>query len=306
MKVAISGASGFIGQKLCTYLVQNGHSVVRLVRDEDLSVGPDCCWWHPERGIQQSVKLQDVEAVVHLAGRSIADRRWSASEKALIRSSRVEATKRLCMDLARLDAPPGIFISASAVGIYGDCGDTIVTETHGAGNDFLAKTAVDWEAASTVLADAGTRIAQARFGVVLAPHAGALKKMLPIFRWGLGGVLGSGRQYWSWIGIDDAIQGLVWLLLHQASGPYNLVAPSAVTNAEFTRQLAMALNRPAYLPVPAIALRWVLGEMADAALLASCRAIPQRLLESGFQFSSPSLFHALRGLIVSTPSRPEA
>jgi uncharacterized protein (TIGR01777 family) len=301
MHIAVTGASGLIGTALCEHLQTAGHRIVRLVRDESQAGDAGHCWWQPESGVRQLNKLESVEAVVHLAGRNISEHRWTQHEKELIRSSRVDATERLCRDLLELASPPAVFLSASAVGIYGDCGSQIVTEAHPPGSDFLAQTGLAWEAASRSLESANVRVLHARLGMVLSPQGGALAKVLPLFRRGLAGNLGSGEQYWSWVTLDDAVRGIAWLLDNpSASGSFNMVAPEPVTNAEFTRTLASELGRkPFPLSVPRTALRWMVGPMADAVLLASCRAVPARLTALGFRFSARTLPEAFTQLRVA-------
>lgn len=300
MHIAITGASGFIGKALCDYLQTAGHRIVRLVREERQATDAAHCWWQPEAGVRQPEKLSDIDAVVHLAGRGIAEHRWTQREKELIRASRVDATELLCRDLLKLPQTPKTFLSASAVGYYGDCGDRIVTEEQPPGDDFLSRTSVGWEGASRGLEAAGVRVIHARFGMVLSPDGGALAKILPLFRRGLAGNLGSGEQYWSWITLNDVVRALAWLIVNdQAVGPFNVVAPEPVTNAQFTQTLASGLGRKPFLPVPKTALRLLVGEMADAALLSSCRAVPTRLDALGFQFSAPTLREAFTQLRVA-------
>ncbi len=237
--------------------------------------------------------MESVDAIVHLAGRSIASSRWTDAEKKRIRDSRVAATRRLVQQLVELNRPPAVFMGASAIGIYGDTGDKIVEEDHPSNDDFLASVARDWEEAVDPLRSQA-RVAHARLGIVLSSRGGALAKVLPLFRWMFGGRLGAGTQYWSWIALEDCVRAIVWMLENEtASGPYNVVAPQPVTNAEFTRQLAKAVHRPVGLPVPKFALRIAMGEMADALLLCSCRVRPSRLLASGFQFNHSTLQHWL-------------
>lgn len=283
MKIAITGAHGLIGRALVACCPVLGHEVISLVREPSAATSPDRCWWDPVRGVQQLEKLHGIEGVVHLAGRSIADHRWTAAEKDRLRVSRIDATRRLCEDLVKLPQPPKVFLSASAVGFYGDCGSAVVDEQTPVGSGFLAETAEAWEQASEILETVQTRRVLARFGVVLSTEGGALAKMLPIFRWGLGAALGNGQQYWSWISRPDATRALLGLLDNsRAVGPFNIVSPTPVTNAEFTRTLARLLHRPTCFPVPAWVLRLMMGEMADAALLASCRAVPTKLLALGY------------------------
>ena len=289
LKIAVSGSSGFVGSRFVTTLKSRGCEVTRLVRHSK-SLQADEVLWNAESGLAQPETLNGYDAVVHLAGRSIASARWTELEKNRIYDSRVVATKQLVKQLLTLEARPPIFIGASAVGIYGDCGDKIVDESQPAGTDFLSEVARDWEAATSSLSEAGVRVAHARLGIVLDPSAGALAKMLPLFRWGLGGRLGNGQQYWSWIAIEDVVEGLCWLLENsKASGPYNFVSPQPVTNSQFTTVLANAIGRPAVFPAPRFALRLALGEMADALLLTSCQAVPRRLESAGFQIRNPDL-----------------
>lgn len=300
MKIAVTGASGLIGSELVTNLSEHGHQVIRLVRDLKAANDSEHCHWEPERGVMQLDKLAGIDACVHLAGRSIANARWTDKEKQLIRQSRIVATEILCRDLLKLEQPLKCFVSASAVGIYGDCGDELVTDAHAPGpsDDFLVRTALDWEQASSGLAAHGVDVYHARFGVVLSPKGGALAKMLPLFRWGLGSPLGSGKQYWSWVALKDTARALEWMLMRPHTSPavtaFNVVAPNPVTNIEFTRLLCQRIKRRRFFAVPAFALRLMVGEMADAALLASCRAIPERLLTQGFAFEASSLDSALR------------
>ena len=288
--IAVSGSSGFVGSRLVAALRSRGYEVIRLLHASTKSLQPDELLWTSESGLVQPQALNGIDAVIHLAGRNIAAARWTEAEKNRIYDSRVAATKQLVKQLLTLDHCPPVFIGASAVGIYGDCGDKVVAESQPAGTDFLSAVARDWEAATVPLGDAAVRVAHARLGVVLDPAEGALGKMLPLFRWGLGGRLGSGKQYWSWIAIEDVIEGLCWLLENsQANGPFNFVSPQPVTNSEFTRVLANSMGRPAVIPAPKFALRLALGEMADALLLTSCRAVPQRLGAAGFRFRFSAL-----------------
>ncbi len=249
--------------------------------------------WDPQRGIDRLSEIEPIDAFVHLAGRSIASRRWSDGEKQLIRSSRVEATGILCEQLAQLPSPPKVFVSTSAIGIYGECGDQIVGDDHPTddSDDFLADVAQHWEAAASPLIEhKGCRVVYPRLGIVLSTSGGALGKVLPLFRNFLGGRLGSGQQFWAWVSLRDCVRSIQWMLENPAAtGAYNVVSPNAVTNLEFTQQVAKAVGRPVSLPVPAFALRLALGEMADAILLRSCRAVPSRLLQSGFTFHDSDL-----------------
>jgi uncharacterized protein (TIGR01777 family) len=243
-------------------------------------------------------RFDGVDAVVHLAGENIAAGRWTSARKAEIRQSRVEGTRRLCEALARLAQPPRVFVSASAIGFYGDRGAQTLTEESGAGSGFLPDVCREWEAATEPASQAGIRVVNLRFGMVLSPAGGALQKMLPPFKLGLGGRIGSGAQFMSWIAIDDAVGAIHQALSAESlRGPVNAVAPTPVTNAEFARTLARILRRPAFMPVPQFAARLAFGEMADALLLASARVMPVRLQESGYHFRFPELEGALRHML---------
>jgi uncharacterized protein (TIGR01777 family) len=295
-RIAITGSSGLIGSALAHLLTTGGHEVVRLVRRPPRA--DDEIQWQPTGGVPNVAALEGVDAVVHLAGENLADGRWTKKRKAAIRDSRVAGTQMLVESLAQMKQPPKTFVSASAVGIYGDTGDAEVDETHPAGSGFLAEVCQQWEAATAALASTGTRIVHARFGVVLWPSGGMLAKLLPIFKAGLAGRVGSGRQYMSWVTRDDAIGAIAHALLHSdVHGPLNVVAPNAVTNAEFTTTLGHVLGRPTALPVPRFALRLAYGEMADEAILVSCRAVPRVLAESAYAFRDPQLEPALRHML---------
>lgn len=295
LQVAISGSSGLIGSALGQRLISDGHQVHRLVRpgsssQQDVVDFASDIEWDPQTGLKNPERLSGFDAVVHLAGRSIASHRWSDEEKQRLWDSRVPATATLAEQLGDLATPPKAVVSCSATGIYGDCGSRIVDESTDSANSFLGRLSSQWEEACLPLAAAGVRVVHPRLGIVLSPHGGALQRMLPIFRTGLGGRLGSGSQYWSWIALEDCLRGLEWLISNgSANGPYNFVSPNPVTNAEFTNELAEALHRPALLPAPKFGLRLALGEMADALLLCSCRALPDRLLAAGFEFEHPLL-----------------
>lgn len=296
MKVTITGASGLLGTALVPFLTTSGHEVVRLVRRAP--AGPGEASWNPEDGTIDRAALDGVDAVVHLAGESIAGGRWTDARKARLRSSRIGPTRRLAEALAGRPRPPRVLVSASASGYYGDRGETWVSETSPPGDDFLGRLAVEWEAATEPAARAGIRVVNLRTGIVLSPAGGALGKMLTPFKAGLGGVLGSGTQYMSWIAIDDVLGAIQHALASDGvSGPVNAAAPEPVTNATFTKTLARVLGRPAVVPVPAFALRLLFGEMADAALLSSTRVRPDRLLATGYRFRFTDLERALRHLL---------
>jgi hypothetical protein len=295
MQIAVSGSSGLIGSALLPILTTGGHRVTRLVRKG--AAGDDVAW-DVARGVQDPSRLEGVEAVVHLAGENIAAGRWSASRKEEIRRSRVEGTRRLCESLARLSRRPKVLVSASAIGFYGDRGDEILREDSAPGSDFLAQVCRDWEAAGEPATRAGMRVVHLRFGMILSPAGGALKKMLLPFKMGAGGRIGSGAQFMSWIAIDDAIGAIHHAIVTEAlQGPVNVVAPTPVSNAEFTRTLARVLSRPAIAPMPAFAARLAFGELADALLLTSQRVMPTRLQATDYRFRHPELEGALRHLL---------
>jgi uncharacterized protein (TIGR01777 family) len=296
MKVAITGASGLIGSALGPFLTTGGHALVRLVRRPPR--GADEALWDPAAGTVDPAALSGVDAVVHLAGESIAEGRWSESRKARLRESRLGPTRLLCETLAGLEPRPKVLVSASAIGYYGDHGAEVVTETTPAAGDFLGRLAAEWEEATLPARRAGIRVVNLRTGIVLSPEGGALGKMLLPFKAGLGGVLGPGTQYMSWIGIDDLVGAIHHALLTPAlDGPVNAVAPAPVTNRVFTQTLGRLLHRPTLAAVPAFALRLAFGEMADAALLSSTRVAPERLLATGYRFRFPELEGALRHLL---------
>lgn len=285
MNVLVSGASGLIGAQLCGALRSGGHAATALVRGEN---------WNVETG---EIRFEgSPDAVVHLAGENVAAGRWTVERKREIYDSRVPATRKLCDFLAA--NPPKVFVCASAVGIFGNRADEELTEKSLLGDDFLARVCRDWETATEPLAKTPCRVASARFGIVLSPEGGALAKMLPVFRKGLAGPLGSGKHWMSWIAIDDAVAAIKFLIEHAtARGAFNIVSPNPATNQEFTRTLARVLKKPAVVSAPRLALKLAFGEMADVALLASQRALPARLHELGFRFAYPKLELALRHVL---------
>jgi uncharacterized protein len=297
VKILVSGSTGLVGSALVPRLEADGHRVVRLLRGKTLP-GQTGIAWDPAAGILDARSLEGFDAVVHLAGESIASGRWTHAKKARIRDSRVVGTALLADRIAGLSLPPGALLCASAIGYYGDRGDETLREDSPPGRDFLGRVCRDWEAASEPAARKGVRVVHLRFGVILSPAGGALAKMLAPFRLGLGGPVGDGRQYLSWIAIDDAVGSLLHALTAKLpSGPVNVVSPNPAINAEFTRTLGRVLGRPAFLPMPAFAARLAFGEMADALLLSSQRVAPDRLVASGFTFRFPSLEPALRHLL---------
>ena len=294
MIVLVTGASGFIGSALVPALTTASHTVRRLVRGA--AAGGDEFRWDPVAGEIDPGALDHVDAVVHLAGESVAGR-WTPSKKERILRSRVDGTGALSTALARLDQPPRVLVCASAIGYYGDRGDELLTEESGPGGGFLAEVVREWEVASLPAEEAGIRVARLRFGIVLSPAGGALRAMLRPFRLGLGGRLGSGGQWTSWVSIDDVV-GAIEHALHTEDlhGAANTVAPNPVTNAELTRVLARVLRRPAPFPVPAVALKAVFGEFASD-LLSSARVLPARLPETGYAFRHADLEPALRHVL---------
>jgi len=295
MKVAVTGSSGFVGSSLVPYFLKLGHRVTRVVRSHP---GPGEVRWNPVSERVEQEKLEGYDAVIHLAGESVASGRWTPDKKNRIRESRLRGTRFLSGVLAGLERPPKVFLSASAIGVYGDRGDEVLNEDSPAGKGFLAEVGGQWESATEPARAKGIRTVNMRIGLVLGITGGALEKMLPPFRMGLGGPLGSGRQYMSWISLDDLVGAMQHAMLRDTlEGPVNLVAPNPVTNAEFTRVLARVLRRPAFLPAPGFALRAILGEMAQELLLASTRVEPARLKESGYRFRHPTLEKALRDIL---------
>ncbi len=293
LRIAVSGSSGLIGRALCERLVASGHavsSVQRVSQSDSAATSGGAISWDPARGLLDPQQLSGTDCMIHLAGRSIASARWTPSEKERIRDSRVRATRLLVDQICQLDLPPKTFISASATGIYGEHGAEEVDEATPRGHDFLADVASDWEDACLPLVQRGVRVIHPRFGMVLSRDGGGLAKMLPLFRWMLGGRVGSGKQYWSWVALPDVVSAIAWMMVEtSAEGAYNVVAPQPMTNAEFTKTLAQQLGVPAILPAPIWGLRLTLGEMADALLLTSCLVVPRRLLDAGFKFRYPQL-----------------
>jgi uncharacterized protein (TIGR01777 family) len=297
MKILISGSHGLVGKALVSSLVEDGHEVVRLVRSGH-SLGALEIEWHPNQGRIDAQRLEGFEAVFHLAGESIASGRWTDEKKRAIRDSRTKGTRLLSETIAQLSQPPSVFISASAIGYYGDRGDEELTEKSSPGDDFLSSVCVEWEEATQPAAQKGIRTVLTRFGIILDPEGGALAKMLTPFRMGIGGRVGNGRQWMSWIALGDVVNALKFLLLDTAvRGPVNIVAPNPVTNAEFTKTLGRVLSRPTFFPVPAFGARLAFGELADALLLSSQRVEPAVLEERGFAPYWPRLEPALQHLL---------
>jgi uncharacterized protein len=313
LKIGVTGSSGLIGSRLVDLLSVLGHQVVRILRPAskdrtlDFPLSSQTATWQPEVGFSNPDIMQNLDAVVHLAGKGVASTRWTEATKREIRISRVDATQSLVRDLSKLASPPKALICASAVGLYGDRADQVLDETDKPGSDLMAELARDWEAAAMEYEGTGNRVAIGRLGIALHPRHGALAKLLPPFRFGVGGPVGSGSQYWSWIHVDDAAAAFLYLAANpKCTGPYNLVAPEQTNNKTFVKTLGKVLNRPSLLPAPTFALRMLLGEMADAMLLTSTRANCRRLLEDDFPFRTRTLEECLRHLLGywQSPSPP--
>lgn len=305
LRILVTGASGLVGRALTAFLETGGHEVHRLTRraaanDREIE-------FDPERGAAHPSEMEGFDAVVHLAGDSIAEGRWTDAKKRLIRESRVPFTRRLAETLGALRKPPAVFVSASATGYYGDRGDRILRESDPPGEGFLPETCVQWEGATEPASAASIRVVQLRTGLVLTPAGGALPPMLTPFGLGLGGPLGSGSQWWSFIALDDLLYLIHHALMNdEIHGPINATSPEPVTNAEFTRTLARVLNRPAIIPAPRFALEVALGEMAGPLLFASARVNPEKALDAGFVFAYPGLESALRHVLGRVPGGEES
>ena len=298
MNILITGSSGLLGSALVPSLTAAGHRVTRLVRSER-GRNAGAVYWNPEAGTLDMAGLEGIDAAVHLAGETIAER-WTAEKKARIRQSRVASTRLLSERLGEMKRPPKVFVSASAIGYYGNRGGELLDEQSASGSGFLADVCREWESATGPAEARGIRTVRLRIGVVLSASGGALAKMLPPFRMGVGGKLGSGTQYMSWIAIDDLI-GIVQQAIASdtLSGPVNAVAPNPVTNLEFTKTLGKVLQRPTIFPVPAFAVRLLFGEMGQELLLGSTRVAPRRIIESGYKFRYPALEGALQAVLAS-------
>lgn len=281
MKIMVSGSHGLVGTALVNHFSKEAHEVIRIGRD-----------------FSKPVDFEEVDGVVHLAGESIADGRWNAAKKERIESSRVDGTSLLAKQISKAKTKPGVFISASAIGYYGDRRVEELTETSQPGTGFLPEVCAKWEEATAPAQQAGVRTVFLRTGIVLSQEGGALKKMLPPFKMGAGGILGDGKQYMSWISLADMVGTINFLIQQEAcSGAYNLVSPNPVTNHEFTKVLGNVLHRPTIMPLPAFAARLMFGEMADALLLSSTKVLPKKLLEAGYKFKHADLKPALEEIL---------
>ena len=296
MNILISGSSGLIGQALIPVLTSGGHRVTCLVRFRP-QAGASLVYWNPAGGEIDAENLEGFDAVIHLAGEPVSGR-WTAAKKQAIRESRVQGTRHLCEALAGLSHRPRVLVAASASGYYGDRGAEILREESAAGSSFLARVCQEWEAATKPAAEHGIRVVNLRIGFVLSRAGGGLAKMLPAFTMGAGGKIGSGKQYISWIGIDDLVEIILFAATNETlRGPTNTAAPTPVTNSEFTKTLGRVLVSPTIIPMPAFAVRLVFGEMGEELLLASTRMEPARLLSAGYQFRFPQLEGVLRQLL---------
>ena len=295
MKVLVTGASGLIGSALSKFLTAGGHSVIRLQRK---NFEPESPVWDLENCINDLARNREKYAVVHLAGENIADGRWSKKKKDRILNSRVHGTKFLAAYFAGTDFKPELIISASAVGFYGERGTEIIDESFASGSGFLAGVCQQWENSANIAEEAGIRVVNARFGAVLSSSGGALKKMLLPFKMGLGGIIGSGEQYFSWVSIDDAVRIIQHIIADDSiRGPVNFAAPNAVSNREFTKTLGRVLRRPTIFPLPAVVARLAFGEMADELLLTPIRVYPKKIVEFGYKFLHPELGEALKHIL---------
>ena len=287
--VAITGVTGMVGTELSRLLNENGNKVLGISRQKSPS-NDNVIQWSPKEGLADPSQLESVDTIVHLAGENIAGGRWNAALKKRLRDSRVEGTRSLVRSIAAVSNRPSTLICASAIGYYGDRGSELLSEDAGPGSGFLPDLCRDWEHEANQAAELGLRVVNVRIGIVLSPKGGALAKMLLPFKLGLGGDVGPGDQYWSWIGLHDLTRVIDFCIRNESiHGPVNAVAPSAPTNHEFTKAVGRVLHRPTILPMPAFAAKLALGEMADALLLASARVVPQKLTEAGFQFDHPTL-----------------
>ncbi len=296
MKILVSGSSGLIGSALTPYFINKGHNVSKLIRKK-LGKKDNEIYWEPKRNEIEASKLEGFDVVVHLSGENVFGF-WTSKKKQQINDSRVKSTTLLCDTLSKLERKPRLLACASAIGFYGDRGDEVLSEESEAGTGFLAEVTKKWESATSVASKNGIRVVNLRIGAVLSPKGGALEKMLLPFRLGLGGKIGSGRQYMSWISIDDVCGSIYHTIVTDSlRGPVNIVSPKPVTNEEFTNVLGLILNRPTFLSIPSFLLKSLVPEMANEVLLSSSRVIPSRLKASGYNFKYPTLDKALRHLL---------
>lgn len=296
MKIAVAGSSGMVGSILVPFLRAEGHQVKKLVRRKIRA--EDEIFWNPESGDIDLVALEGYDAIINLAGENLGNGRWTEEKKTQIVDSRLKSTKTLCAGLVRLKFPPKVLLNASAIGYYGNQGSQVVNENSPNGTGFLAQLCREWEESTKIAERQGIRVVLLRFGAVQCVRGGMLRKMLTPFKLGLGGVMGSGDQYLSWITIDDVLESIQYLLTHESiKGPVNLVTPQPITNRLYTRTLGRVLRRPTILSVPSFLVKWVFGEMGTELILASTRVMPTRLMQSGYSFHYPELRGALEHLV---------
>lgn len=297
MKILVTGSSGLVGSELVPFLKKEGHEVKKLVRTPVITEDDTLCW-DPQHCEVIPEDFEGYDVLINLAGENIAAGRWTPEKKRKIKDSRVLGTHIICELIARLKDPPKLVINASAIGYYGNRGDEVLHEASSPGNGFLAEVCQEWEAATEAAAKRGIRVVEVRFGIILSSKGGVLAKLLTPFKWGVGGVVGSGNQYMSWIHIDDLV-GIMYLIINNEtiSGPVNVVAPESVTNRQFTKTLGRVLRRPTIFPLPAFIARLALGEMADELLLSSTRVSPDVLIHANYSFNFPTLEAALRDLL---------
>lgn len=292
--VAISGATGLVGTELSSLLQSEGKSVTAISRKEGGSY-QDSIMWDPESGLTNPARLESVDAIVHLAGESIASGRWTSKLKNKIKRSRVQGTRTLVQSIAAVEKRPKVLVCASAIGFYGDRGIEELTESSSRGTGFLADVCKEWEDEANAAKELGLRVVNVRIGVVMSPKGGALQKMLLPFKMGAGGIVGSGKQFWSWIGLHDLTRVIAHCVNDESiEGPVNAVSPQPLTNKEFTKDVGSVLKRPTILPLPGFMAKLVLGEMAEALLLASTKVLPTKLQASGFEFKHPDLKSCLK------------
>lgn len=295
MKVAVTGTSGLIGSSLLSFLSKKNISVCKILRE---STTENEISWKPETGEWNSAFTDGIDGIVHLAGENIATGKWTKEKKKKIKNSRIEGTKRLCNHVLKLPSPPSVFVCASAVGFYGDRGVEVLNEDSSRGSGFLSDVCIGWEQATKTISNAGIRVINLRFGMVLSNAGGALAKMLTPFKMGMGGRIGNGKQYMSWVAIDDVIGAIYHALFTESlKGPVNVTSPNPVTNMEFTKILGRVLNRPTIIPMPAFAARLIFGEMANELLLTSTRVEPKKLLNTEYRFQYPELEDALKHIL---------
>jgi len=296
MKILITGSSGFVGSELYSFFSHYNHDVIRLIRPGSKALSGTCIQADLENNNFNLTDLEGFDVIIHLAGENITDKKWTEKQKKKIFDSRVLSTKNLSEAIANLENPPTLFITASAIGYYGDRPDEYINESSvSIKGDFLSDTCKEWELATQAASSRGVRTINARFGIVVGAGGGMVAKLKPVFNLGLGGVIGSGKQLMSWIAVDDLVYAINYIIHNESiSGPVNFTAPKSVTNQEFTKSFAKLLKRPMFMHIPSFALKMIMGEMADSLLLASCRVKPNKLIENGYEFAYPEIQDALK------------